>query len=129
VSAPGGPHARLDRRRGRRYGSVRARGAIEAFGTGGGGFAWIDIAPLLAVSAASALDAYRLAVINNYLVRMREHTGGTARSCPECGRPLDDDLEFCHWCSTRLVETPDGVEPAESIGDAGDADSERYPLE
>ncbi|MFC7232745.1 zinc ribbon domain-containing protein [Saliphagus sp. GCM10025308] len=23
-------------------------------------------------------------------------------TCPHCGRPLDTDLEFCHWCTTRL---------------------------
>jgi hypothetical protein len=27
-------------------------------------------------------------------------------SCPQCGKPLDEDLTFCHWCTTRL-------EPAE----------------
>ncbi len=27
-------------------------------------------------------------------------------TCPECGKEVDDDLEFCHWCTTRL-------EPAE----------------
>ena len=23
-------------------------------------------------------------------------------TCPECGKEVDDDLEFCHWCTTRL---------------------------
>ncbi|GAB3675877.1 DUF7575 domain-containing protein [Halopiger thermotolerans] len=23
-------------------------------------------------------------------------------TCPECGKELDEDLEFCHWCTTRL---------------------------
>ncbi|WIV68708.1 DUF7575 domain-containing protein [Natrialbaceae archaeon AArc-T1-2] len=27
-------------------------------------------------------------------------TDGT--SCPSCGKELDEDLEFCHWCTTRL---------------------------
>ena len=27
---------------------------------------------------------------------------GEGPSCPECGRALDEDLEFCHWCTTRL---------------------------
>ncbi|QLG50861.1 zinc ribbon domain-containing protein [Natrinema halophilum] len=22
--------------------------------------------------------------------------------CPECGKEIDGDLEFCHWCTTRL---------------------------
>ena len=25
-----------------------------------------------------------------------------APSCPQCGRELDEELEFCHWCTTRL---------------------------
>ncbi|MGQ3411737.1 DUF7575 domain-containing protein [Natrinema sp. LN54] len=23
-------------------------------------------------------------------------------TCPECGKEIDADLEFCHWCTTRL---------------------------
>lgn len=23
-------------------------------------------------------------------------------ACPSCGRELDTDLEFCHWCTTRI---------------------------
>ncbi len=34
-------------------------------------------------------------------------------SCPECGKELDGDLTFCHWCTTRLEpqeadDTPEG---------------------
>lgn len=25
-------------------------------------------------------------------------------TCPNCGRELDEDLDFCPWCSTRLEE-------------------------
>ena len=28
--------------------------------------------------------------------------GSDGPSCPECGRELDEDIEFCHWCTTRL---------------------------
>ncbi|MEF8773901.1 MAG: zinc ribbon domain-containing protein [Halobacteriales archaeon] len=27
-----------------------------------------------------------------------------AGTCPNCGRDLDEDLDFCPWCSTRLEE-------------------------
>lgn len=30
-------------------------------------------------------------------------------SCPNCGKTLDVDLEFCHWCTARL----DSTDPAE----------------
>ncbi|ELZ08232.1 hypothetical protein C479_12863 [Halovivax asiaticus JCM 14624] len=23
-------------------------------------------------------------------------------ACPTCGKPLDEELSFCHWCTTRL---------------------------
>ncbi|ELY60358.1 zinc ribbon domain-containing protein [Natronococcus sp. A-GB1] len=33
-------------------------------------------------------------------------------SCPHCGKPLDEDLTFCHWCTTRLEPAnPDEDEP------------------
>lgn len=32
-------------------------------------------------------------------------------TCPECGRSLDEDLEFCHWCTTRLDSTPGSESP------------------
>ncbi|WP_247729422.1 zinc ribbon domain-containing protein [Halovivax limisalsi] len=34
-------------------------------------------------------------------------SGEATPSCPHCGKPLDDDLTFCHWCTTRLDEEPD----------------------
>mgnify|MGYP000406884726 CR=1 FL=1 len=29
-------------------------------------------------------------------------TGADGATCPECGKDVDPDLEFCHWCTTRL---------------------------
>ncbi|WP_049926171.1 DUF7575 domain-containing protein [Halopiger goleimassiliensis] len=31
-------------------------------------------------------------------------------TCPECGKELDEDLEFCHWCTAR-IEPRDGDVP------------------
>ncbi|WP_408957311.1 zinc ribbon domain-containing protein [Natrinema sp. 74] len=28
-------------------------------------------------------------------------------TCPECGKEVDEDLEFCHWCTTRLEPAED----------------------
>jgi hypothetical protein len=69
----------------------------------GHSFAWLDAAPLLAVSLLSVLDAYRLAVVNNYLLRVRSAGAGTT-ACPDCGRPVENDLDFCQWCGTTLDE-------------------------
>ena len=96
---------------------------LDAFVTGGE-FAPLALAPLFVVSALSALDAYRLAVLNNYVVRARERHAGPTRSCPECGRPLDDDLDFCHWCSAQVVDTANA-----DANEADGGDSKRFPLE
>ena len=72
----------------------------------GQSFAWLDAAPLLVVTALSVVDAYRLAVLNNYLLKLRT-TDGTITVCPNCGREVDDDLAFCQWCAEPL----DGEQP------------------
>ena len=33
--------------------------------------------------------------------------GGDGASCPHCGKELDEDLEFCHWCTEPLVPDAD----------------------
>jgi hypothetical protein len=58
---------------------------------------------LLAASAVCVLDAYLMATRLNDRA-LREHRGETTTTCPECGKELDDDLRFCHWCTTRLDE-------------------------
>lgn len=58
-----------------------------------------EIAPILTVQVLSVLDAYRLA-------RQRRAMAGKT-PCPQCGRPLDEDLQFCHWCTTELEVTDD----------------------
>lgn len=31
---------------------------------------------------------------------------GEGPSCPSCGRELDEEIDFCHWCTTR-IEVPE----------------------
>jgi len=57
---------------------------------------------LFAVSALCMVDAYIMTGRHNKQARGR-HAGATT-SCPECGRELDGDLDFCHWCTARLDE-------------------------
>ncbi|WP_226005361.1 zinc ribbon domain-containing protein [Natrinema salinisoli] len=35
-------------------------------------------------------------------------------TCPECGKEIDEDLAFCHWCTTRLEPESSDEEPAHS---------------
>jgi hypothetical protein len=54
---------------------------------------------LLAVRALNVVDAAWLGM------RPRAATGrspGQGHTCPNCGRDLDDDLDFCHWCTAQL---------------------------
>ena len=91
-----------------------------------------DVAPAVAVVAASVIDAYVVALRNNREY-VREHdtarTGGGATAggdvtaatgeggstsdeadapspdavrCPECGRESDPTVNFCQWCAEPL---------------------------
>ncbi|NHX35789.1 MULTISPECIES: DUF7575 domain-containing protein [Halolamina] len=70
-----------------------------------------DLYPAMVVQLIGALDAFLLAY--------RENTGtgvdpdidvpivseGEANTvtCPNCGKEVDADLEFCHWCTTEFA--------------------------
>jgi len=61
---------------------------------------------VLGISAVCLVDVY---MMTNYINdRVRRASGGSPGTCPHCGKELDDDLSFCHWCTTELEE------PAES---------------
>lgn len=58
----------------------------------------VALLALASVTVFSMVDAYLLAVR-----RPREQSGP---SCPHCGRELDKDIDFCHWC-TEAIERPE----------------------
>lgn len=92
----------------------------------GGGVDATALAPLLAVGLASVADAYVLARMRQRggpdrdglsSVSGADANGGTSTAaagndstgpvpgsaeCPECGKELDPELDFCPWCTTRL---------------------------
>lgn len=61
----------------------------------------MDLLPVYAILAASAVDAYVIARMNNQLVI--EQRQGIQR-CENCGRQLDPDVSFCQWCATEQTE-------------------------
>lgn len=77
---------------------------MELVLTGSGRFPLAEIAPLIAVSAVSSVDAYVLARQNNH--RVVADTMGIY-PCQSCGRTITPDpaLSFCPWCATRLPES------------------------
>ncbi|ELY56401.1 zinc ribbon domain-containing protein [Natronococcus jeotgali] len=64
----------------------------------------LAVAPMYAVIGLSVLDAYRIARTPTPDRRSAAQSadGDATTSCPHCGKELDDDLEFCHWCTTPL---------------------------
>lgn len=84
----------------------------------------ITLLPGLLVGLASALDAFRIARQERAQADRRAATNevfsgaeqvtaepaadadGETIDCPACGKPVDPDLGFCHWCTTEF-QTPD----------------------
>ena len=68
---------------------------------------------VLALSFLSVLDAYWLANRANEMADpVDEHGSVQAEDCPHCGKELDEDLDFCPWCTERLVEPDEDDEPS-----------------
>lgn len=55
--------------------------------------------PILTVEFFNIFDAYWMALRRNRTV---EAVAG--ERCPACGREVDDDLDFCQWCTTPLTD-------------------------
>lgn len=87
--------------------------------------ALLGVAPSLLVGGLSAIDAYLIA--RNGVVRSRSAVDGAngadgddadpdeSIACPHCGKDLDPELEFCHWCTNPIDETD---EPGRERDDA-----------
>lgn len=68
--------------------------ATSLFGAVGG----LDLIPsllLAAVTAFAMVDAYRVG-------EARGRRAATGPTCPACGKELDQELDFCPWCTTEL---------------------------
>ena len=105
--------------------------AVPSVPTGGGGLlaavdrtiAALSALPLEAtlalasVTLFSTLDAYWLASKHNE--RRRAVEEGIA-PCPHCGRQVDADLDFCHWCTEPLDWSVD-----REYGDGGEESTVR----
>ncbi|UTF53090.1 DUF7575 domain-containing protein [Natronosalvus rutilus] len=63
-----------------------------------------ELSPLLFVAILSVVDAYLLAVAHNQVARRAPAPDGSLTHCPYCGKELDTDLEFCHWCTSDLSD-------------------------
>lgn len=90
---------------------------IAAYESGGIDALW-EASRSLPLQAILAILALRvLNVVDAAWLGLRpRHTaaGAEGPTCPNCGRELDADLDFCHWCTTPL----DGARE-ESAADSG----------
>ena len=50
---------------------------------------------LVTVTAFNIFDAYWLA--------RQENVRAEGLHCPYCGRPVDEELTFCHWCTSEFT--------------------------
>ena len=51
----------------------------------------------VAITTLNVVDAYWVATNDT-----EKESVDTGVSCPNCGKELDDDIDFCHWCTTQL---------------------------
>ncbi|GCF15033.1 zinc ribbon domain-containing protein [Haloarcula mannanilytica] len=49
------------------------------------------------ITTLNVVDAYWVAVNEN---QTQEVEAGV--KCPNCGKEIDQDIDFCHWCTTQL---------------------------
>jgi len=84
-----------------------AYAAYEANGFSG----VMEVSRNLPMEAVLSMTVVRvLNALDAYLTGLRSKASETAEesptnTCPECGKELDEDIDFCPWCSTRLEST------------------------
>lgn len=66
----------------------------------------LGVVSILLVVAFSMVDAYLTARRAGDSTTSEESTAepSAPQTCPECGREVDSELSFCHWCSAELPE-------------------------
>jgi hypothetical protein len=71
--------------------------SIEAFVTAAEAIPPENGLALVSITVFSMADAYWVAKRRNQVTTVEEQS-----TCPHCGKDLDSDLEFCHWCTQRV---------------------------
>ncbi|MGM0605439.1 MAG: zinc ribbon domain-containing protein [Halobacteriota archaeon] len=84
--------------------------------------------PLLVIISLSVLDAFLLAISMGRekqasTMNGREGEDGQQRatpSCPNCGKNVDPELDFCPWCTVEFERAPAADDPELVTDDADD---------
>lgn len=59
------------------------------------------IMAVLSIIGFCGLDAYLMAERINHFAGDEDER---PVRCPQCGKEIDGELDFCHWCTTKLDE-------------------------
>jgi uncharacterized paraquat-inducible protein A len=62
----------------------------------------LSLLPVLIVGMICVLDAYVLAHVTNTSTEKSAPAATKHPPCPNCGKELDTELTFCHWCTTEI---------------------------
>lgn len=85
--------------------------ALETMAAGGTLSSQSEFYPPMFVQLAAALDAFLLAYrsdsgaqsdVDAPTPAAADVDAGTV-ACPNCGKEVDADIGFCHWCTTEFV--------------------------
>jgi len=63
----------------------------------------LALAPVAFVGLLSAVDAYRIALFTGRSSTEATDTDGRV-DCPACGKSVEPELGFCHWCTTEFTD-------------------------
>jgi hypothetical protein len=68
-----------------------------------------SIVLLSGVLALCTVDVYLMALRRNELIERSERiaAGETPERCPNCGKEIDQEIDFCHWCTTEIRTEPE----------------------
>jgi len=76
---------------------------------------------LFSIQLLGVFDAYLLGRRHNQQVdeTATHQEDDQITNCPSCGREIDEDLDFCHWCTERLApeDGEEGTTPDEPTAD------------
>lgn len=84
----------------------------------GGSVDPLAVAPILLVGSGSVVDAYLLAHVHNRVAHPTRASAEGLAECPNCGREVEADLEFCHWCTAEFDDV-DAASPGDSSDRTG----------
>jgi hypothetical protein len=71
---------------------------------------------IVALTVLSVFDAYWLAQrAETEAAAAAVGAGEGTQSCPNCGKDLDEDLDFCHWCTEPLPDASEAEGRADGV--------------